>query len=161
VGWFQDGCEFGPRALGRRSILADPRNAEVGRFINAEIKFREDFRPFAPSVIREEVQTYWHRNQDSPYMILVDQVRNEWRDTLKSVVHQDGSSRVQTVTPDWNPKYYNLLKEFQSITGLPVLLNTSFNRRGMPIVETPKDAVDFFFSCKLDYLVIDNFIVEK
>jgi len=161
VGWFQDGSEFGPRALGRRSILADPRNSKTRSFINSEIKFREDFRPFAPSVLREDVSLYFNTDRESPYMILVDQVRPEWRDKLKSVVHEDDSCRIQTVTPDWNPKFYELLQEFKRITGISVLLNTSFNRRGMPIVETPDEALQFFYSCRLDCLTIHDYVVEK
>jgi predicted NodU family carbamoyl transferase len=161
VAWFQDGCEFGPRALGRRSILADPRNPGIRNFINAEIKFREDFRPFAPSVLREDVSEYFETDRESPYMILVDYVKDAYRDTIRSVVHENKTSRIQTVTPEWNAKYYQLLQEFKNLTGMPMLLNTSFNRKGMPIVETPADALSFFFSCKLDYLVIGQFIVGK
>jgi len=161
IGWFQDGCEFGPRALGRRSILADPRNKGVRDFINTHIKFREDFRPFAPSVLREDVSLYFRSDMDSPYMILVDPVRDEWLDRISSVVHKNRTSRIQTVTPEWNGKFHRLLKEFKKISGISVLLNTSFNRKGMPIVETPGDAIDFFFSCKLDYLVMDKYIIGK
>jgi carbamoyltransferase len=161
IGWFQDGSEFGPRALGRRSILADPRNKAARNFINAEIKFREDFRPFAPSVLSEDVGEYFKGGYCSPYMLLVDQIKDEYHDTLRSIVHEDRSSRVQTVTDGWNKKYYQLLKEFKKITGVSVLLNTSFNRRGMPIVETPKEAIDFFLSCKLDYLVMGQYIIGK
>lgn len=161
IGWFQDGCEFGPRALGRRSILADPRNPDVRNFINSEVKFREDFRPFAPSVLKEDVSEYFQTDRESPYMLLIYPVRDAYRDKIKSVVHEDGTCRIQTVTPDWSPKFYALLQEFKKLTGVGVLLNTSFNCKGMPIVETPRDALNFFFSCKLDYLVIDKFIVGK
>lgn len=161
IAWFQGGAEFGPRALGRRSILADPRTAGIRDFINLEIKFREDFRPFAPAVLREDVGTYFQTDRESPYMILVDHVRDDWHDKIKSVVHRNNTSRIQTVTPDWNPAFYSLLKAFKEITGISVLLNTSLNRRGMPIVESPQDALEFFYSCKLDYLVLDKFIVSK
>lgn len=161
VGWFQDACEFGPRALGRRSILADPRIPAMRKFINSEIKFREDFRPFAPSVLREDASTFFQSGRESPYMILVDQIREEWREPLKAIVHEDGSCRVQTVTEDWNPKYYRLLQEFKRLTGISVLLNTSFNRRGMPIVETPNEALQFFYSCKLDCFTIQEYVVQK
>jgi hypothetical protein len=161
IGWFQDGCEFGPRALGRRSILADPRYPDARAFINSKIKFREDFRPFAPSVLKEDVALYFETDKESPYMLLVSNVRDNYKNILSSVVHADNTCRVQTVTPDWNPKFYELLQEFKRITGLSVLLNTSFNRRGMPIVETPADAIDLFYSCGLDYLVIDKFIMGK
>lgn len=161
IGWFQDGSEFGPRALGRRSILADPRNPAARTFINSKIKFREDFRPFAPSVLREDVSVYFQNDRESPYMLLVDQIRAEWRAQLKSIVHEDGSCRIQTVTEDWNPKYCRLLQEFKRLTGISVLLNTSFNCRGMPIVETPEEALHFFHLCRLDVLVMHDFIVEK
>jgi predicted NodU family carbamoyl transferase len=161
VAWFQDGSEFGPRALGNRSILADPRLPDVKNFINKHIKFREDFRPFAPSVLLDDVREYFKYGWESPYMILVDQVREGYSDRIRPVVHVNGSSRVQTVTRDWNPKYFDLLTEFKRITGLPMLLNTSFNRKGMPIVETPAEALQFFFSCKLDHLIMDRFIVSK
>lgn len=161
IGWFQQGSEFGPRALGRRSILADPRVPGVRDFINAHIKFREDFRPFAPAVLRDDLTLYFEQDVESPYMILVNRVRPEWRDTLRSVVHEDDSARVQTVTPDWNPDFHALLREFKKLTGISVLLNTSFNRRGMPIVETPEDALGFFTTCALDCLVLDSRLVEK
>ena len=161
IGWFQEGCEFGPRALGRRSILADPRNEGVRDFINAEIKFREDFRPFAPSVLKEDAAEYFDIHGESPYMILVAPIKDKWRNKLKSVVHEDGSCRIQTVTRCWNEKYFDLLAEFKKVSEVSVLLNTSFNKRGTPIVETPKDSLDFFFSCKLDNLVMGNYLIEK
>jgi carbamoyltransferase len=161
VGWFQDGSEFGPRALGHRSILADPRKPETRNFINSNIKFREDFRPFAPSVLLEDVGAYFDCNYESPYMILTAPVRPEWREIIPSVVHQDQSARIQTVTQSLSPKYYQLLREFKKITGISVLLNTSFNRKGMPIVETPEQAIQFFLSCDLDVLVLGNYIVFK
>jgi predicted NodU family carbamoyl transferase len=161
VAWFQAGSEFGPRALGHRSILADPRRSGVRDFINRHIKLREDFRPFAPAVLREDVSTYFQTERDSPYMLLVDQIRDEWRDRLRSIVHEDGSCRVQTVTPDWNPQFYRLLQEFKKVTGVSVLLNTSFNGRGMPIVETPQDALQFFRVSRLDVLTIGEYVIEK
>ena len=161
IAWFQRGSEFGPRALGRRSILADPRIAGIRDHINAEIKFREDFRPFAPAVLREDVGIYFQSDRESPYMILVDYVRDEWHDKIGSIVHKNNTSRIQTVTPDWNPEFYELLKAFKANTGISLLLNTSLNRRGMPIVETPQDALDFYYSCKLDYLILGKFIVSK
>lgn len=162
IGWFQEGSEFGPRSLGRRSILADPRNLDVRNFINSNIKFREDFRPFAPSVLKEDAESYFEMNGvESPYMILVFEIKDGWKNELKSVVHENNTSRVQTVTPDWNKKYYDLLTEFKNQTNLSVLLNTSFNKKGMPIVETPKDAIDFFIECELDYLIIGDYIISK
>jgi predicted NodU family carbamoyl transferase len=161
VGWFQDESEFGPRALGRRSILADPRRKGVRDFVNAEIKFREDFRPFCPSVLLEDASLYFDIQGEAPYMLTVCEVKNEWRDQIADIVHKDGSCRVQTVTSDWNPKYYRLLKEFKRLTGLSVLLNTSFNGRAMPIVETPHEAQSFFFRGKLDYLVMQDLIIRQ
>lgn len=138
IGWFQDGSEFGPRSLGRRSILSDPRKKDVRNIINSKVKFREDFRPFAPSVLKEDAYIYFEMMDiESPYMIMVFDIKDEWKNELKSVVHENNTSRVQTVTPDWNRKYYDLLQEFKNITGISVLLNTSFNKKGMPIVETP------------------------
>jgi predicted NodU family carbamoyl transferase len=161
IGWFQDESEFGPRALGRRSILADPRKEGARDFINAEIKFREDFRPFAPSVLREDVRLFFEEDMESPYMLMTNKIRSEWKERIGEVVHVDKSCRVQTVTPDWNPKYFRLLSEFKRITGISVLLNTSFNGTRMPIVETPEDALKFFYSGKLDYLVMQDLIIKR
>lgn len=162
VAWFQDGSEFGPRALGNRSILADPRRENMRDYINHEIKLREEFRPFAPSVLLEDVKEYFDLEQEeSPYMILVGQTKPEWRQKIPSVVHVDGSARIQTVTKELTPKYYELLKEFKKLTGISVLLNTSLNCRGMPIVETPEDALQFFCESKIDVLVIHDYIVLK
>lgn len=162
VAWFQGGSEFGPRALGRRSILADPRKPGVVDLINARVKRREEFRPFAPSVLQEDASTCFECDIESPYMILVAQVREPWREVLRSVTHRDGSARIQTVTPSWNPRYHQLLTAFKRLTGLPVLLNTSFNRKGMPIVETPEEAIRFFREADgLDALVVEDFVLEK
>jgi carbamoyltransferase len=161
VAWFQGGAEFGPRALGHRSILADPRRPEMRDFINSKIKFREDFRPFAPSVLLEDVPVYFDCSYESPYMILVAQVRPEWRSIIPSVVHEDQSARIQTVTAEVDPVYHELLWRFKRLTGISVLLNTSLNRRGMPIVETPEQAIEFFLGCQLDALVLDGCIVQK
>jgi carbamoyltransferase len=161
VAWFQGGAEFGPRALGHRSILADPERPDVRNFINTEIKRREDFRPFAPSVVAEEVSTYFDCTHESPYMILVAPVRDEWRARLQSVVHVDGSARIQTVTTTLDPSYHALLMRFKARRGFAVLLNTSFNRRRMPIVETPAEALAFFLESPLDLLVIDRFVIRK
>lgn len=161
VGWYRGGAEFGPRALGHRSILADPRNGEVRDHININIKFREDFRPFAPAVLEEDVNTYFKFGWHSPYMILVDEVRNEWRDKIPAVVHQDGTSRVQTVSREWNADFYDLLTQFKQKAGIGLLLNTSLNRKGMPIVETPIEAIELFFSGAMDVLVLNNVMVIK
>lgn len=161
VGWFQKGAEFGPRALGFRSILADPRKEQIQHFINSDIKFREDFRPFAPAVLKEKVHDYFQHGHESPYMIMIDKIKPNWKALLRGIVHVDDTCRVQTVTADWNKHFYELISAFQSITNIAVLLNTSFNRKGMPIVETPYEAIDFFFQCKLDVLVINNCIITK
>jgi carbamoyltransferase len=161
VGWFQGRSEFGPRALGHRSILADPRKQGLRDRINSKIKYREDFRPFAPSVAAEHTSTYFGGGFASPYMLLVAPARPEHASSIREVTHLDGSCRLQTVTPAQDPLYHALLTGFARRTGLPVLLNTSFNRRTMPIVETPEDALDFFLECALDVLVIENFVVQK
>ena len=161
IGWFQSGSEFGPRALGRRSILAHPGIENMKNRINASIKFREDFRPFAPAVLQEKVSDYFEVGRNSPYMILVDRTKKEHLENLKNVTHQDGSARVQTVEASWNPKFYNLIQTFYELSGIAVLLNTSFNKKGMPIVETPKEAFDLFRETALDVLVIENFVFLK
>lgn len=161
IGWFQDESEFGPRALGRRSILADPRIKGARDFINGEIKFREDFRPFAPSLLREDAHLFFEDDVESPYMLIINTIKPEWKEKISEVVHVDNTCRVQTVTSDWNPKYFQLLTEFKRINGISVLLNTSFNGVRMPIVETPDDAFRFFYSGKLDYLVIQDLIVKR
>jgi len=161
VGWFQGGAEFGPRALGHRSILADPRIEGIKNHINSAIKFREDFRPFAPAVRLEEVQKYFVHAWESPYMILIDEIKPEWENQLEGIVHQDGTCRVQTVTPAFNADFHQLIGNFEAKTGIGVLLNTSLNRKGMPIVETPAEALSLFLSGAIDVLVLNNFIICK
>ena len=161
IAWFQEGSEFGPRALGHRSILADPRRKDIQKFINDKVKFREDFRPFAPSVLLEDVSKYFQFEGESPYMLMVARVQPEWKDRIPGVVHKDDSCRVQTVTPDWNNRFYRLIEEFRNRTGLGVLLNTSLNRKGMPIVETPEQALSFFYECDLDCLVLGDYVIYK
>lgn len=161
IAWYQDGAEFGPRALGNRSILADPRLPEVQAFINREIKFREDFRPFAPSVPEEDVHLYFKHGYKSPYMILVDEVLEPYRNLLPGITHADNSARVQTVTQKMNPKYYALLQAFKQQTGISVLLNTSFNKRGMPIVETPYEAISLFNETAIDVLAVNGYLMRK
>ena len=173
--------EFGPRALGGRSILADPRSEKMQKELNLKIKFRESFRPFAPSVLREDVNNWFELNYDSPYMLLVSDVKKEKqitmsekdkklfgieklnikRSSIPAVTHVDYSARIQTVHKETNPKYYDLLKEFKKITGCPVLVNTSFNVRGEPIVCSIDDAFNCFMGTNLDILVIENFILFK
>jgi carbamoyltransferase len=162
VAWYRGESEFGPRTLGHRSILAHPGLPGLGDHINSNIKFREDFRPFAPSVIADEASRYFDcEGYDSPYMILVFNVRPQYADLLANVVHRDGSSRLHTVTEESEPAYFRLLQEFKALTGLPVLLNTSLNKRGMPIVETPEEALLFFLDCALDALVLDDMLILK
>ena len=160
VGLFHDGAEFGPRALGRRSILADPRIPGIWPYINRKIKDREDFRPFAPAVLLEDSAKYFAHGWESPYMILVDQVKPEWKETIPAVVHVDGSCRIQTLRDRQEP-FYRLLEAFRSITGLGVLLNTSLNRKAMPIIETPYQALCFLYESGLDAMVINGRIFIK
>ena len=181
VGWFQGRMEFGPRALGGRSILADPRSEEMQKQLNLKIKFRESFRPFAPSVLREDLKSWFEINNDSPYMLLVSQVKKEKqirmstedqklfgieklnvkRSSIPAITHVDYSARIQTVHKETNPKYYDLINEFKKITGCPVLVNTSFNVRGEPIVCSILDAFNCFMGTNLDILVVENFILFK
>jgi carbamoyltransferase len=161
LGWFQGRMEFGPRALGSRSILADPRDPEMNAKVNNAVKFREWWRPFAPSFKKEAAPEYLESAYDSPFMILTAQVRPEKRSVIPSVTHVDGSARPQTVEREINPLYYRLIDEFGKITGVPVIMNTSFNLRGEAIVHTPTDAIRTFFSSGMDALVMGNFLVEK
>jgi len=181
VGWFQGRMEFGPRALGNRSILGDPRSPKMQALMNLKIKFREGFRPFAPSVLREKVADYFELNEDSPYMLLVAPVKRErqirmsaeeqrlWgidklnvpRSDIPAVTHIDYSARIQTVSREDNPLYYDLLQTFEALTGCGVLVNTSFNVRGEPIVCTPEDAYRCFMRTHIDFLVMGSFLLDK
>ena len=161
LGWFQGRMEFGPRALGSRSILADPRDPEMNVKVNNAVKFREWWRPFAPSLKKEAAGEYLESATDSPFMILTAQVRPEKRSIIPSVTHVDGSARPQTVEKEINPLYWRLIDEFGKRTGVPVIMNTSFNLRGEAIVHTPTDAIRTFFSSGMDALVIGSFLVEK
>ncbi len=181
VGWFQGRMEFGPRALGGRSILADPRSDKMQKELNLKIKFRESFRPFAPSVLREEVSNWFELNYDSPYMLLVSDVKREKqitmsekdkklfgidklnikRSSIPAITHVDYSARIQTVHKETNSKYYNLINEFKKITDCPVLVNTSFNVRGEPIVCSVEDAFNCFMGTNLDILAIENYLLIK
>jgi carbamoyltransferase len=160
VGWFQGRMEFGPRALGGRSILADPRDPKMRDTLNMKIKFREGFRPFAPSVLMEKASEWFEIDCDSPYMLLVAQVR-EGRRTIPSVTHVDNSARLQTVTRDEAPLYYDLIREFERLTGVPIVINTSFNVRGEPIVCTPRDAYLCFMRTNMDTLVLGHHLLDK
>ncbi len=161
LGWFQGRMEFGPRALGSRSILADPRDPEMNVKVNNAVKFREWWRPFAPSLKKEAAGEYLESATDSPFMILTAQVRSEKRSIIPSVTHVDGSARPQTVEKEINPLYWRLIDEFGKRTGVPVIMNTSFNLRGEAIVHTPTDAIRTFFSSGMDALVIGSFLVQK
>ena len=161
IGWFQGRSEFGPRALGNRSILADPRDAEMKDKVNKSIKFREEWRPFAPAVLLEEFYNYFKAKQPSPFMTITFKVKKEVAQLIPAVVHVDGTSRIQTVEKSENIRFWNLIKCFYKITGVPLLLNTSFNLRGEPIVETPVDAIKTFYCSGLDYLVLGDYIIEK
>jgi carbamoyltransferase len=160
VGWFQGRMEFGPRALGGRSILADPRDPKMRDTLNMKIKFREGFRPFAPSVLADKSAQWFDIDCDSPYMLLVAQVR-EGKRCIPSVTHVDNSARLQTVTREESPLYYDLIAEFEKITGVPIVINTSFNVRGEPIVCTPHDAYLCFMRTNMDHLVLGHHLLDK
>jgi carbamoyltransferase len=181
VGWFQGRMEFGPRALGNRSILGDARNPEMQKKLNLKIKHREGFRPFAPSVLADKISDYFDLDTSSPYMLLVAPVKKERRKTLpdnyyelplwerlyversdvQSITHLDFSARIQTVHKETNPRYWELISSFEKQTGYGLLVNTSFNVRGEPIVCTPHDAYRCFMSTEMDYLVIGDFVYCK
>ena len=181
IGWFQGRMEFGPRALGNRSIIADPRSPIMQKKLNLKVKYRESFRPFAPSILQEDLSEWFDMNVDSPYMLMVANVKksktivmtneqkelfgieklNIKRSTIPAVTHVDYSSRIQTVNEDTNSKYYKLIKKFKEITNCPVVINTSFNVRGEPIVNTPLDAFNCFMGTELDKLVIGNCYLQK
>lgn len=165
VGLFQGRFEWGPRALGNRSILADPRNDKMKDIVNTKIKFREPFRPFAPVILEERANEYFLGDRiaeqyPSRYMLLVLPLNEQKRDTIKAVNHM-GTGRLQTIRQDWNPRYYQLVKKFGDATGVPVLLNTSFNLRGEPIVNSPSDAYNTFNKSGIDVLVLENFVLRK
>src|SRR5581483_2864690 len=181
VGWFQGRMEFGPRALGARNIIGDARSQKMQTVMNLKIKFRESFRPFAPSVLREHVHEYFDMDCDSPYMLLVAPVSkdrqramseeesrlfgidklNVPRSDLPAITHVDYSARVQTVHHETNPAYYELLRAFKKLTGCPVIVNTSFNVRGEPLVCAPKDAYLCFMRTEMDVLVLNSFVLRK
>src|SRR5207302_216254 len=160
VGWFQGRMEWGPRALGNRSIVADPRRPEMKDVLNRRIKHREPFRPFAPSVLEEATDDYFERASPSPFMNSAYPVRPEKRAAIPAPTHVDGTGRLQTVSQKTNPRYWRLIKEFERLTGVPVVLNTSFNENE-PIVCTPEEAVDCFLRTQMDVLAIGDFLVEK
>ncbi len=181
IGWFQGRMEFGPRALGGRSILGDPRSSEMQKNLNLKVKYRESFRPFAPSILKEDAKKWFNINSESPYMLIVAEVNNDKcikmtkeqeklfgidklnikRSDIPAVTHVDYSARIQTVNKETNPKYFKLISKFKELTGCPVLVNTSFNVRGEPIVNTPVDAFNCFMGTELDKLIIGNCYLEK
>lgn len=161
VAWFRGGSEFGPRALGHRSILADPRSAAMRDYINTWVKFREDFRPFAPAVLAEDATEYFELTGDSPYMLFVVPVRAAWRERLGAVSHVDGTARVQTVRREADPEFHRLLSACKSRSGIGMLLNTSLNRRGQPIVETPAEALALLRETGLNDLIIGPWLVGR
>ena len=181
VGWHQCRMEFGPRALGNRSILGDPRSPTMQKILNLKVKYRESFRPFAPAVLREDVDQWFELKGDSPYMLLVADVKPEHcramsederglfgidklnvaRSSIPAVTHVDYSARIQTVHRETNPRFHALLSRFKQLTGCPILVNTSFNVRGEPIVATPEDAFRCFMGCDLDVLAVGNCFLRK
>jgi len=161
VAWFQGAMEFGPRALGNRSILADPRDPAMKDRINATIKFREDFRPFAPAVLEESVEEYFSDGVKSPFMTLTFDVRREKQAQIASITHVDGTARIQTVSRETNPRFHRLISEFGKLSGVPMVINTSFNVKGQPIVCTPRDAVSTFFMTGMDHLVLGDYVLSK
>jgi carbamoyltransferase len=181
IGWFQGRMEFGPRALGARSIIGDARSGEMQSIMNLKIKFRESFRPFAPSVLADDISDYFEIDRESPYMLLVAQVREKHhtpkepgqdslfgidklkrrRSTVPAITHVDYSARIQSVHPDDNRRYYDMIRHFKELTGCPVIINTSFNVRGEPIVGSPEDAYRCFMRTEMDYLVIENHLLAK
>jgi carbamoyltransferase len=181
IGWFQGKMEFGPRALGARSIIANPKADQMQKKLNLKIKFRESFRPFAPSILREDLDKWFNLEIDSPYMLLVSDIKDELkipigdqdsnlfgieklnvkRSQVPAITHVDYSSRIQTVHKNTNPKYHNLISKFKDLTGCPILINTSFNIRGEPIVCSIEDAYNCFMGTDLDILVCENFMMYK
>ncbi|MDP6575327.1 MAG: carbamoyltransferase [Candidatus Peribacteraceae bacterium] len=161
IGWFQGRMEYGPRALGNRSIIADARNMDNWQKVNLKIKFRESFRPFAPTVLEERVSDYFDLDCPTPYMLLVADVHPAKREEIPAVTHVDGSARIQSINRDQNAKYYDLIKAFDKKTGCGVIINTSFNVRSEPIVRSPEDAINCFLNTHMDYLVLGNFLLSK
>jgi carbamoyltransferase len=160
VGWFQGKMEFGPRALGNRSILADPRRAEMKDILNSRIKYREPFRPFCPSILADKAGEYFEQNHPSPFMVMAFKIRPHQRERIPAVTHGDGTGRLQTVEQDQNPLYWKLLCKFEEVAGVPVLLNTSFNENE-PIVATPAEAIECFLRTRMDVLAIGSCILYR
>jgi carbamoyltransferase len=166
IGWYQGRFEWGPRALGNRSILADPRKKVMKDIVNTKIKFREPFRPFAPSVLVEKAEEYFdiidaQKHYPLRFMLYVVKVKENKKHLLEAITHVDGTARVQTVFKDTNPRYYRLIEKFGQKTGVYVILNTSFNLKGEPIVTTPENAFNTFTKSEMDVLVLENFLIKK
>ncbi|MCF7844972.1 MAG: carbamoyltransferase [Kiritimatiellales bacterium] len=161
IGWFQGRMEYGPRALGNRSIIADARNKDNWKKVNLKIKFRESFRPFAPTVLEERIGDYFDLDRPTPFMLLVADVHPDKRDEIPAVTHVDGSARIQSINREQNERYYDLIKAFEEKTGCGVIINTSFNVRGEPIVRSPEDALNCFLNTHMDYLVLGNYLLTK
>ena len=160
IGWFQGRMEWGPRALGNRSILGDPRRADMKDILNLKIKRRESFRPFAPSIMRERVKDWFETDYDVPFMLQVFQIQKMRRHEIPAVTHVNGSGRLQTVTEEQNSRYYRLIKTFGDLTGVPILLNTSFNENE-PVVCRPEEALSCFLRTKMDVLVMGDYLIER
>jgi len=160
IGWFQGRMEWGPRALGNRSIVCDPRRADMKNILNAKIKRRESFRPFAPSVMQEAVSDWFEEDDAVPFMMQVFQIREEKRAQIPAVTHVDGSGRLQTVDGATNPRYHRLIEAFRDITGVPMVLNTSFNENE-PVVCRPQEALDCFLRTRMDFLVLGDFLIQR
>jgi carbamoyltransferase len=160
IGWFQGRMEWGPRALGNRSIVCDPRRADMKDILNLKIKRRESFRPFAPSILREAVADWFEEDDDVPFMMKVFQIREEKRPAIPAVTHVDGSGRLQTVNESTNARYYRLIQSFEKLTGVPIVLNTSFNENE-PVVCKPEEALDCFLRTRMDVLVLEDFLIVR
>jgi carbamoyltransferase len=161
VGWVQGSAEFGPRALGNRSILADPRPPDMKDKINSLVKFREEFRPFAPSILDEFGEEYFENYQVSPYMERTLKFKESAKKKVPAIVHVNATGRLQSVRREWNPRYYDLIKSFFELTGVPMLLNTSFNIMGKPIIHSVEDAIGLFYTTGLDALILEDYLIEK
>ena len=161
VGWFQGRMEFGPRALGNRSILANPCNPKMNDLLNSNVKKRETFRPYAPAVLEERASDFFQAKKFSPFMLLAVKVREDKKSLIPAITHIDGSARVQVVNKETNPRFWLLIKEFEHLTGIPLIINTSFNLRGEPIVCSPEDAISSFENSQMDCLVMENLVVER
>jgi carbamoyltransferase len=160
LGWFQGRMEWGPRALGNRSIIGDPRRSDMKDILNLKIKRRESFRPFAPSILREAVSDWFEQDDDVPFMMQVYPIRKDKQKLIPAVTHVDGSGRLQTVTVESNARYYRLIQHFEQITGIPIVLNTSFNENE-PIVCHPREALNCFLRTKMDVLVLGNWFIRR